>query len=1044
MLILTSTDVIILYDIVRTAESQPTIESKPFRAIFAAYETILPEWNIDHAHDSLYLRFLFKLGQSRRQGETLFESFERLLRELDIQIVFNEEEHAPEDGGESEPLDSVAEKFNPRKRTRRASYDAIYDAQDETTRTFHNKGQPRWISQGLPSDQEERPADWAQGKNLIKAPQGVADPASVSRSGLNVQKKATAGHLNEIISEIPREQIFAESGPIRRHLLTIQNPPAKQGTKQPSSPLLDDQISDSDGYGNDTKSSPLPRILSAQLPPEARFIQPSRTQLFRDADAFYDFRIRAVAKDVVDRWCEAALKNQSHQEHMRRLAVAYDTEVLLRQAFEHWRARLHARKKATETERFFARLAKRAARARDLYLLTKAFTHWVHCADDERRQRIFARQQVLGIKYFHAWRDITIEHQGKVKEHLVKTYFGVWKQCYIDNLSRAHHAQEIYQRCRLKEGYWQWFWSFCESPKWYDRKMKQKFLLRWWDRKRFNEQQTQASRRERHAISKVKALSAWSIKVQATLSFQSQAMIVRKKSLLSSALASWSGGLRFAPLRRGLANLVDWRIAGSTFQLLVHRFQCEKQAQRLAYMRRLRIHWTLWNDNLRCQALRGRLEDRYALEALYKWVVAERFLLLQRLIKKRVQQRCFAKWRLDAQQHRHQRSQLLPSLQQKFDNILMRIVLSTYAQKLRHQQERMSIAHRIRGPHLQRKVLECWRNSLQTVSTIGNRMEDPELYHLFFVGKHFLRHWQLLAEELRRRKRRDAYAIIRRRAKMRIVSTAFHSWRERPAQIGEHVDLANQANQQRLLILGTTIFDSWKNKLMALDLNDFEAQERYRSNLYTRLFRICNDAIRQKQEMAETAFADTVLRTEKVAFTCLRKLSLRILEQRSQQGKAEGLKVKHKKRHELSFIRVWREQTAVKLDKPFPPASMLSNRFRRLRSVEGDEHFRATARAEGWTELDTHDVFPLEGPPDTSTPMPSYLSTPSKRAARARALFQTTTPLGTPFQSRLQAQLNITPRSSRASAFSRSVNATGGSILEESPPISNVTKNEDA
>ena len=70
------------------------------------------------------------------------------------------------------------------------------------------------------------------------------------------------------------------------------------------------------------------------------------------------------------------------------------------------------------------------------------------------------------------------------------------------------------------------------------------------------------------------------------------------------------------------------------------------------------------------------------------------------------------------------------------------------------------------------------------------------------------------------------------------------------------------------------------------------------------------------------------------------------------------------------------------------------------------------------------------------TPLSGYLSTPSKRATRARELVgMSTTPIGTPFRQRLRSAMSA-PRSNRQKELGRSTNLRGstfGTILEASP-----------
>lgn len=101
------------------------------------------------------------------------------------------------------------------------------------------------------------------------------------------------------------------------------------------------------------------------------------------------------------------------------------------------------------------------------------------------------------------------------------------------------------------------------------------------------------------------------------------------------------------------------------------------------------------------------------------------------------------------------------------------------------------------------------------------------------------------------------------------------------------------------------------------------------------------------------------------------------------------------------------------------------------RSTSGND-LGATSRAEDWTAFDTELLersewipAPNEEPIATSTPTPApgYLNTPSKRAARVKALanLSTTpaTPLRTPLAAKLRAGVGIFPSQPRATTARR-------------------------
>jgi len=126
-------DVKLLFEIVTVAQNS---SNPPYRALFAAYDQVLARYGIKPDHDQTYFRFLLRMGEGRRPGETLFDQFEGLLAKSGIQVDFGEEAEREE---EEESLQNEAPQLAEHKLqaglpakdfhrlTRRASLDSVYD-----------------------------------------------------------------------------------------------------------------------------------------------------------------------------------------------------------------------------------------------------------------------------------------------------------------------------------------------------------------------------------------------------------------------------------------------------------------------------------------------------------------------------------------------------------------------------------------------------------------------------------------------------------------------------------------------------------------------------------------------------------------------------------------------------------------------------------------------------------------------------------------------------------------------------------------------------
>lgn len=1041
-------DVAILYQIIKSAEQDPEVESHPFRAIFSAYDTVLPENGLDSDHDQVYLRFLFRLGDRREGNEPLFETFEKLLDELGIQIEFNTEEEGihevtrnlTDHGYDDAQGQKGAEVY---RRAPRAPFSTMYDADNEGAGVGRSRADSRASMSRLEVKNkvaaEERPASRA----TTRLNERMSNFAALRKAPAStVRPRLTAEEWTQDL----QQQLGARESRIAQRQAETHSHSPNALVKPPQSiaDLHKDDSSLTDGDGMDeTDMERAAQSRHQEILKEHHFVLGNseklyalpRTQLLRDANTFQSYRIRSVARDAVEKWCYAALEAKNHHEHMYRIASAYDLEVLLHQAFEHWRLRLHERKKALETKRYFDRLGRRAAKARDLFLLTKAFTHWSQCVQDEVQRTSLARQHLLSVKYFHAWKCLTIVNQEKVHLQGLHKYFGVWRRRYFQVVTNDIKADLAERRRLIKSAYWHWFWGFCEAcaPEWQARRLKQRLLLKWADAFRINRQRNQQVTLHIEIASKRFFVSTWLEKARKTLQNQTTAATYSRQTLTSYALRTWVRRRKYGPLVQQVSNMADWRVAGATFELFVHKFRLQKQSENLNRLRILRNIWTQWNDHLRWQTLARRLDDRYLLEALYKWTIAERLILLRRLSKQRLKERYLIKLRDQWLRREAERNDASRIIETQFTRRSLHLILSHWRLRCGKLHQDRQIALEFHAPKVTYEALQSLTQRLEQVQRMNRMANDAAFY---FTTKRSLKRWHNATIESKRQKRRTAYIQIRRETKMKLASNMLQRWRC-AIMVAHHIaDKADLFNQDRLFRLATSLYHQWRTSFdLTIDLQ-FQATSHYEEQLLLRHLRNWSERTVDVTELDRKAFLKADLHRQKLAFNCLNRLRLRLIEIKGPQATAENLSIRYQKRHFHNILRHWQDQTAKRLDRPLPSRAAFSSHVRRSRLLaEGDGRLGATTRAEEWTELDQGDWIPQLEAQSSTTPMPGYLNTPSKRAARARAIQESTTPRGTPFQTRLRAQLNATPGvTTKRGLFGRSAtrpreDSFGGSLL---------------
>ena len=758
--------------------------------------------------------------------------------------------------------------------------------------------------------------------------------------------------------------------------------------------------------------------------------RPSETQLLRDAETFQHFRVDALARYAVKKWSSAALQAKQDHKEMKALAVKYDSGMLMRQGFDHWRARIHEKRQAQETERFFSHLERRAGKARDLFLLTKAFTHWAQCTHDEILRTSTARRQILRLRYFNAWREITVVNDIKVRHQGLRKFYQIWKRRSIGNQIYEANAISVYDETLLKTAYWRWFWNFCErrAPQWGVTRLKAKHFTLWVKKAR------QTAERE-HQISQIlnkkikkSVLMQWLKKTRIVLSCSQQAASLRTNSLAARSLSEWKLSKQHAPLIRRVSNMVDWRVAGTTFATFVTRYRVERHAQAINRLRTIRNAWTQWNDRLRWQTLAQKITDRFVLEALYRWVIAERTVLLQRLHGQRLKRNMLLKLVSRLSSIKAQRNQSSQVILRGRDRNALHFALVTWRSKLDLQRQSERIALEFYSPRIAQEALQVWNTRSSQIGKLKGWAKNARFY---FLASKFLKRWRAAVIQSKRKKRRDGYVQMRRKLKIDLATEVISRWRRLAIHVIEANQEAQLTNQKRLLQYGSGLFDVWKTRWESAVGQNRQADEHYRRKVFERCLHVWEEKLRIHQESEDEAHQYDQLRIESMAARWLHDIRIQMIDLEVDSRKADSLRGLYDKRHLRNLLGRWNSKTATKRGLLQPDRTFSSRSKRFGLRTEGED---INDRAEDWTAFeegfDVGDWVPaLES---NTTPLPGYLSTPSKRAARAKALVRgSTTPAETPSQRRLRRPPNTEPRTRRQGGLERSVSF--GPIIEHEP-----------
>lgn len=935
-----------LYDIIRRAQTsthaprssrkQPASPSSS--ALFNAYEQVLAEQGLQPSDDALLHRFLFRLQEARRHDdEDIVQRFKRVLAEMNIQVEVDEEGEGVE---VTTSLDNVRNYTRNGavaalgRHSRRSSFDSFFDGTadkiagtefgDLPVRTrrgsdalggYHN---PRRVRSDTEA-QSYQPARLPYRSNV----NGYAHRRSAS--GQQPRQKRSASVSSRGSLQIRRD---APTGTSRNGMYDADD--SDHTDRTTSLDLSHIQVP---GI-----NAPIPDITydssqRDQYAPDP--FRPSDTRLLDEAETLEDQRLHRVSRDCLQRWRNRTREHRERSEEMEGAAAAFDRRILLKLSFEQLHDTARMRQSNRETERFFGRLEERADRARNIFLLTKAFTHWAKSAEDEVQRTSVARRHVLRTRFFNGWRDITAVNELKVQHFVLAKFLHKWRMCTASVLDDAQYALQLYEDNLVRRIYKEWFFKFCAiaAPAWRNDRTRKITLHKMNDiAKVLRERQDWATDRWQRGVLQ-KTLRHWRERTATVQSLAPQADDFRRTALVSSALQTLGKQAQLGPLLRQFQGRVRVRLLRSTLQGWQHALQLSRQARNIDHMRVLRNAYTAWNDRLRIKALEDRINDRVLVEALYKWTLASRVSLFQRVHDRQLKETTFVAWvtktnqranTLDTAEMRFaqfKRAQLLRSCLRKMETITMEkrreefAVVADYQQKLK---QRIFDKLKDRQAHLLQ--LQDWADAAR----------------FYVLSKSTLKTWSEATQHARRNRRRDTYAQIRRTVKTNLVRRLFANWRDKTNHVTQLNQRAGDVLAQKTSRETGALIHHWHDRSIILRQQDTQAANLHAFKIELRCFRSWSERLQVLQTMDSQAVALRQESAELAATSALKKLGWRLWNIQRQEENAKALYERNFEKHVRAIIRFWAEQMSERAaNRPVSPTP--TSRSRRSRRDDGGD-----------------------------------------------------------------------------------------------------------
>jgi protein SFI1 len=789
-----------------------------------------------------------------------------------------------------------------------------------------------------------------------------------------------------------------------------------------------------------------------EVPPEFIY-RPQLSDLLRDASTFNMYRQRSICRRILTLWLKKAFQARQVRQTRETLAVNYDRGLLIRQAFDPWRGIIQQKRHSARTDRFFKHLETRASRARDLYLMTKAFSHWAQLTSEEVARTSAARRHVLGVKYFNAWREITAVNELKAQRFALKRPFNAWRNKVQDLKAAENQAVTVRNTKIQKSSFWHWWWCFCDRRvlEVSDYRLKRRSLLSWLRNFRTIRERDHEIDIHTKRSSLMSVLQVWSQHSRTIIAAEQDVQNSRRQHDLRETFHEWRIQSRLAPAASQVSVMVDTRILRTALSQWVSKARIIQKAYEIDRYRIQRNAWTCWNDTLRCLALRARIDERLKMEAMYKWILVERYELMRRIREQRIKREVFSRFVTNT---RDTYTRLLfhaEAHEERQTEALVRSKFAIWRDQVRLQREREYIASEFYAPRLAAESLTIWRNKHRQTVKMESWAQDARFY---FLMKRSMNQWRQAKVDSGKRRRQESYAKVRRMIKINLASKAMSAWASKTRVIVDMEQHAADVDRDKLLVDTSEVFAQWHDRTTKRIQEVQDADDSYfRQVAFDQLMQMSETFIirREMEDQADNVYRLHVLR---LASTSLRKLSLRIFQVSNHAETAEAMRERNLRKHSRNMFRDWVDNARMKLEaRDSAGPSMTPGPMSTYGHVNGDG--AGSAIFDPWSQDPAETPFKLSDftatsqatshDPISASPLatPNFTTSPSKRAARARALAQMSTtpatPLRTPFASRLLragTTTALTTSSKRPRTGRRSSVGTSVRFVDEEPPES--------
>ncbi|KAF2163669.1 hypothetical protein M409DRAFT_25857 [Zasmidium cellare ATCC 36951] len=920
----------------------------PWKALFHSYDEVFKEKGLDRNRDNEIFRWLLRVGESARRQyragrrTNLVPHLRSILEAHGITVIDHDDNK--EINGVTRSLDD-AEPVTVDKQDqpkRRVSFD---DARLEET----------WLSERSQLGDSDPESHSPQRDQLRPRPRAARDFA-------NTQRARSTSSQRPVGSRHPAPKHYQEESPSTEY--------ASEYGEQKNGTLL---------------------------------FEPSLTQLEQNAEAFFATSEIRCARQCLHQWHDRALALRNQRSQAFAYASAQDRRKLLKESFDVWRSALGRRRDEQNRIVQLERIADDFRFRQSQLLAAVALSHLEHEAKLKALAARLLQEQRLEKKYFNLWHKHTIEETAKVNSLLWRKCLTRWREKTVRRAIEGEQAHTLCREALLRKYCQRWLWTFRSrmAVAWHEQHVVQVTFGSWiskLERRDLQVQQAEDFHRRTLATSALRALTQRAAQYRPVLQ-ESRSLYDRK--LLSGCLKSLQIHAKLTPLAATLSLKVRLNLQRKVIRVWNLRLTLNRQAADVSRKRVLQSAWTSWNDALRCKALAQRIDERVLVESVYHWMLQARLKSFQRSQDVRLLRRTLTSWnsRIQDKQSRLEQASVDFAEGERWRRLKFGMLRLNKA--LRNQEDADRAAVEFSNSRALPDVMEVWKQQTAHARQLAKWAYDARFYVLC---SRTLRAWQERTVQHKHQRRRQAYAQVRARVKIRLVRDCFTRWRTKSAEVSSMQVEAHARDQARLFQVGTHAFDKWREK--TAQHAELELQARAADNRklltsataalmikYVDLTEMEQQSILSKQESDLALLGSALKRIQWAGFTARRRVE-----------SADALEARNRDQHVKQMLRHWSSQAIARRKATKAKSS-------EQRDAESPSLRPASRAASRSRERSTF----ASSPPAHST-TPAYMRTPSRsrRAGRFR-------PLPTP--------AHVTPM-----AFDRSYLVTTPAPLSQAQP----------